>query len=152
MRGTMLEGMCLSPSSPCSASAGSTATTWMSRRRALSPRPVPMTVPPVRILLRELAGETDRAVRLLQRIAEDDPSAEMPGDPLARLAHVAGHHQRHRHSQGRADPGIRDPGVSTGRVEERAPPEGWKRVLDDGQGRAILHASTWIEPPQLVGD
>ena len=43
--GTIELGMCLRPSNPCIASAGSTAVTWIPGRNAFRPRPVPITVP-----------------------------------------------------------------------------------------------------------
>src|SRR5205085_11798040 len=45
--------------------------------------------PLLRLILHQLAGEPDGSVGLLQGIAEDDPRAEVPSDPLARFAHVA---------------------------------------------------------------
>ena len=108
--------------------------------------------PLLRLVLHQLAGEPDGSVGLLQGIAEDDPRAEVPSDPLARFAHVARHHQRDGDVKRGADPCVCDPGIAAGRVEQRPPAQSGDRFLHHAQRGAILHASAGVEPLQLGVD
>src|SRR5205085_10106510 len=72
--------------------------------------------PPPRFVLRELPGEANGPIGLLERVAEDDAGAEVPRDALARFAHVLRHHQRDGELQRRSDPGISDAGVPAGGI------------------------------------